>query len=88
MVRPVDRGSFGYGDPMRAIGCDECERDFAEGAEIVVAFEDDAGLHALPLTYCPALADLLLLLGLLFHRDCYEVARLKEPPLPALGATE
>jgi hypothetical protein len=63
------------------LGCDECERELGEGAEAVVAYEDDDGLHALPLTYCLALADILLLLGLLFHRDCYEVARFKDPPL-------
>lgn len=77
-----------YRDPVRPIGCDECGRDFAEGAEIVVAYEDDAGLHALPLGYSSALVDVLLLTGLLFHRDCYDLARVKEPPLPSVEAAK
>jgi hypothetical protein len=68
------------------MGCDECGRRFEEGAEIVMVYEDDDGLHAAQMLYSPDADSFLLLAGLNFHRACYERARVKDPPLPPLGS--
>lgn len=73
--------------PVIAMGCDECERRFEQGAEVVVVYEDDGGLHPALLRYSPDAGSLLFLAGLNFHRACYETARVKDPPLPPLDSS-
>ena len=87
--RLTSTGVRGYGEqPVTGLRCDECERGFAEGAEIIVVYEEGGRLHAtLVREHPPDADDLLFLTGLNFHRACYEAARAKEPPLPPLDSS-
>lgn len=82
-------GTHGYRElPASGMRCDECERGFDEGAEIVVVYEDGGRLHAtLVREHSSDANSLARLTGLNFHPACYETARVEEPSLPSLDSS-
>ena len=70
---------------MRPVGCDQCERDFHDGDDVVTVHEEDGRLYVVVARVgASEVDDALILIGLRYHRDCYEVDRIKEPALPRL----